>query len=85
MFFKACFVGRHCGCRDFLLGSVPISTAFEEFDWLFSLSFLFSLSVSAPGREGHLLYAGRAGLPQVQHWISFHEGTNQGSTTGASA
>lgn len=26
---------------------------------------VFSLFVSAPGREGHFLYAGRAGLPQV--------------------
>lgn len=45
---------------------------------------VFSLSDSAPGREGHFLYAGRAGLPQVQHWISFHEGTNQGIMTGVS-
>ncbi len=40
---------------------------------------MFSLSVWAPGREGHFLYAGRAGLPQVQRWISFHESANQGS------
>ncbi len=36
-------------------------------------------SVWAPGAEGHLLYAGGAGLPQVQRWISFHEGADQGS------
>lgn len=54
--------------------------AFEGFDWFFSLS----CAVFSPGREGHFLYAGGAGLPQVQHWISFHEGTNQGSVTGAS-